>query len=685
MSTGVSLLADAGGDKIIKKSGAESYAKVFKRKVGGTIQYLWLTTNISGVKTENGGMLKNTARANSLSAAENSIPFGWDNLYPSGTLVTVNQYDTGLTGDSGYQIDTGGSFWYYQPTDYFYPQLSVLPTPDNKVTVYLDTSGFGTGDGVVKFKIENAEGWLTKGELEAIDFSNMKGKDVSIIAAMFSGTIIQETKQSIVHFAGDSSSKMPTFYVRNPLRRIQQFPYLFPAFGLITGKTNIAHFGQLDASFNYKNTEYLTRGFNVLDFKGNSAIPTANRIVASYDEWAYDHGCPTQNWPGAVAWLESKSMAELYGWFNSYVIAPAAGHLACFLDFEAWGFAIADSSNARNKMASLFKAFKAANPTTLLMLYVGSRSFNSSVLGELTLSEMNAQNAKYGQTVTEAGRDFEVVPVTYLNVSTGATDGTSGYLMDYIDVINAGDYQHFISDSWFYSTIQEMELAKLLKPGKKCLPLMWSYIETVPGSDFNSVRRYYRTAGGQVYFTDYKLAVPFSHLFNHAAWGNFIGDGMWNWEGPYNAIEGFDYWGAAGKNPETGALLGTNFSTNLGMMEISTTMGLDYIALALYILKLNEDIVNGTQSILKPEFSVNGGSTYLTGDALKPASADYYKTPIVRIKKHDTLNQWLILAVNRYNEHYNNQTIKVKIPGTALIKDIVLNGQFTTIERIRLT
>lgn len=602
---------------------------------------------------------------------------------PIGDPSIINQFATGLNGDTSYQIDNGGSFWYYQPTGEYYSNLSIVPTSDNRVTVALDVRGFGNGAGTVKYKVENSVGWLTKAELEVIDFSNMKGKDVSIIAAMFNGSNqIEEVKQSVVHFAGDTNSKVPSFYKRGSTNRLPQLPYVFPVFNSLSGKLNILGFGQLDSGFNHQNQKYLERGFNVLDWKHNDAIPVENRIGASYDEWAYDNGCPRKNGVAATSWIAATPIQQLYGWFQSAVIAPAAAHKAFFLDFEAWAYYIMDNQLAADKMASLFRAFKQANPNTMLMSYVGTRGFVSSTIDPITQAEMVTENNKYNQAHAQVAKQFEAKSVNYINISTGSYDGTTGYLSEYMDVINAGDYQHFISHSWFYATIQEMELSKIHKPQKKILPLLWSYVETVPGSDFTSVRRYHKKTNGQVFFVDYKVAVPFSHLYNVTAWGNFIGDGIWFWHDPYPSVEGFDYHGGAGKDPSTATHLDLNFSEKNGMMEVSTTIGYDYAALALYELSFNNDIIQSSQPIQKVEFSVDGGSTYYTGEDLKPASADYLKIPIVRVKKHPTKNEWLLLAVNRYNAMHINQAIKVKIAGK--IVDIVLNGQFTAIKRIKI-
>ncbi len=74
MAIGVSPLVDAEGDIIVKKAGSDHYAKVFKRKVGDQMQYLWFTTDAAGNRLSKGGQVKGTTLAESLTTAKLHIP-----------------------------------------------------------------------------------------------------------------------------------------------------------------------------------------------------------------------------------------------------------------------------------------------------------------------------------------------------------------------------------------------------------------------------------------------------------------------------------------------------------------------------------------------------------------------------------------------------------------------------------
>ena len=686
LAQGVSTLIDAGG--VLTTKANISFAKVYKRKVNGVDTFVWYTVNANGGKLVRGNRIKNTPVYSTLSAAEAAIPASYlvvsSGGGASGTIEIVNQFAKGITGDASYQIDNNGSIWYAFGNEF--TQMSIVPQSNYHVAVTATIAGWGNGTGTLKYKVENSPNWLTKAELEAIDFSNMKGRDISIYGAAFLGSVIEETRQAVIHFAGDNTSKVPSFYKRASTNRLPQLPYIFPDFSMPSSKTNIMQFGQLNSSFEYQNQNYLTKGFTVVDRKFNNSIPISKNIVSNYDTWAYSHGCPKDSAAKATTWLANQSMINLYTWFYNDFISPASNNGAAMVDFEAWYLEILGNQDACNKMATLFRAFKNANPNTVLMSYVGSRGYAATAtFSGINATERDNEAAKYSQTASQVRRQFEAKTVQYLNINSGTPDGTSGYLSEYLDVINCGDYQHFLSHSWLYSTIQEAELAKTHRPNKKAMALMWSYIEPVSGSDFNSVGKAFKKSDNTTYYkADYKPAAPFSILYNTTAWLNFIGDGVWFWHDPYAAVEGFDFHGWFGKNPTNGEKLPYDFSPNSGAAEISTTIGYDYAALALYELSFNADILNGTQPILKPEFSINSGSSYYTSNDLLPSYADFLKIPLVRIKKHPTLNEWLILAVNRYNEAWINQTIRVKIPNTTEVVDLVLNGQFTNISRVKL-
>jgi hypothetical protein len=620
----------------------------------------------------------------------------------NGSLQIKDTYTKGLSGDSNFQVDEQGSLWYYRDGGNYKPenawsQMSVnYNASTGKIDVILDLRGWGDGDiagSYRRFKVEVSSAWLTEAEIEAIDFRNQAGKDISIVGANFrSNGEIMDSKQTILHIAGNSTTDVPTFFKRPANMRIGT-PSYFPTFATVTGKKNVMSYGSLDASFNFENQQYLSKGYDIVAKKGNSAIPQNKTIITDYDNWAKNVGSPdsnggNNNQAATVQWLADTPMSNLSNGFKEVIDAGKISALM-FLDFELWGFEIFNNQTACNRLASLFREFRRVNPNCLLTSYINAKPIDIKFGKNISSSQMAAENAKYNQSYQQLMAGFYGKQIQYVNLSTGAAiNGDVGYMGDYMSVGIAGDYLHTYNESNFYAFIQEMELFKKLSPNQKIISLYWSYIETLPNqstSDINTVRRYYKKSNNFFYFSDYKMASPMSDIYNRGMWSNFIGDGQLVWADPHNAVNSFDYHGGNAKDIFSEDYIKDTQSnqfvsnTNLGQMEISTTIGYDYNQLALYELSLNNDIIpSATQTV---DFSIDGGATYYTGEDLKPASAEFKKIPIVRIKKHPTLNEWLVLAMNKNLEHYQNQTIRVRISGKTV--DIVLKGQFSTLKRVK--
>lgn len=712
----LSKITDAGGTVLANKA-QTYYAKVFKRKNGANIEYIWYSVDVNGNKLYRGGRIKGTGTYSTLAAAEAALPLAYSVTTGGGgatggggtgtDLAEVVQYQKGLAGDVNYQVDAEGSLWHNPYNHNTWSQMSVSFVPStNKILLNINLSGWGSGAGTLLFKLEMSPTWYTKAEIEAMDFSLHKGKDISIIGALFDGGgLIQDSKQSIVHIAGDNTADVPSWFKRTANNRIGS-PSYFPNFSL-NGKINILNYGSLDNNFNYENHQYLTKGYNIVTEKGNPAVPKSKAMLSEYDTWATGSGCPPYV-PGgsqvaACLWLETTPMYLLMQYYQP-VINEGHQYGSIFHDFEAFGYEILNHQVACNRLASLHRAFKQANPNCLMTSYINAKPVNIVYDNTISYSNMVAENAKYSAAFSTISEGFFKKAVNYVDLNSGVPltgTGSTGYMSDNLGLAIVGDYAHRYNDSQIYSFIQEMELAKKFVT-IPIVSLHWSYIETLPGqdaSDINSVRRYYVKSNGFPYFIDYKPAVPFSEKYNRALWSNFICEGQWDWHDPNNAVNGYDYHGYNAKDvrgddpalfpsplpsffPYIRDNAANQFVPNkyLGMMETSTTIGYDYGQLALWQLSLNNDII--TQTTTSPEFSTNGGSSYYSGEDLKPASAEYLNLPVVRMKKHPTQNTWLVIAMNKHLEHNQTQTIRVKVNGSNTV-DLKINGQFSTLMRVQ--
>ena len=108
----LSKLADAGGEVLATKA-TTYYAKVFKRKNGSTIEYIWYSVDANGNKLNRGGRIKGTGVYSSLAEAEADLP----DLYTITDVVIVDTFND--RKDIGYN-----SIYPYRDTDSYSQTLS---------------------------------------------------------------------------------------------------------------------------------------------------------------------------------------------------------------------------------------------------------------------------------------------------------------------------------------------------------------------------------------------------------------------------------------------------------------------------------------------------------------------------------------------------------------------------------
>lgn len=597
------------------------------------------------------------------------------------TLSMVSQFSTGLASDSSYQfdlptqVDGGGNIW---------SNLTITVGANNKLTVVIDSRGW-YGSGNFLFIVEASNNLLTKTQLEAIDFSNQKGEDV-LILAVDANTVNTEFTQcgwTFVHIKGDTSTKVPSFLARNPSKRMPQFAYSFPNVSLPSNKKNIIYFRQTDDSgANEISATFLQKGWNI--GKGGTG---ATQFVGIYDEWIRNKiGNPDTNvvpindiQAMSAAWLRNNSMQTIYQAFTE-VINAGNGKGFLFLDWEYIGFDIW-SQDVINKLGTCFQKFYEANPNCLFTSYIHANPFYDITSDPTTPSGRDYHNAKYSKTLAQLAGGFFGHTAQILDVNTGQPTGVSQIMGKHM-ASWVGIYNYTIKKTVLYNTIQEFELSA--KFDIEALSLNWSLTEGLGGSDFNTWPRRFKKSNGQTYYRQTKPPCPPHHMRNLTILSNFFGKGTWFWDEPLPFMEGYDYWGSNARDINDQNYLGTDFAPpHFSSMHFSSMVGYDYATRGLYEMSFNGDIIGtGIGGVIRPDFSINGGASYYSGTDLLPASAQFLKIPIVRIKKHPTLNEWVLVAVTMYQNHWENQTVRVKIGDKTI--DVVLKGLHCTLSRIKL-
>jgi hypothetical protein len=608
---------------------------------------------------------------------------------PVGQLSVLNQFATGLISDSGYQfdfptqVDGSGNVW---------NNLTITVGSNNKLTVVEDLRGW-YGSGNLRYIVESSNNFLTKAQLEAIDFSNQKGEDV-LILAVDANTINNEHTHcgwTFVHIKGDSSTPVPSFLARNPNKRMPQMAYSFPNVTLPANKQNVIYFRQTDDSgANEVSSAFLQKGWSI--GKGGTGM---HQFVGIYDEWIrqqvgnpipYHVTIPSENKYTihdiaikSAEWLRNSSMNTIYNAFTE-VINAGSGKGFLFLDWEYIGFDIW-SQDVVNKLTTLFQKFYEANPNTMFTSYIHANPFYDITQDPTTISGRDYHNAKFNKTLSQLAGGFFGHTGEILNVNTGA--GTGVYqIMGKHMASWVGIYNYTIKKTVLYNTIQEFEL--MAKFEIEAVSLNWSLTEGLGGSDFDTWPRRFKKSNGQSYYRQTKPPCQPSHMRNMTILSNFFGKGTWFWDEPLPFMEGYDYWGSNARDINDQDYLGVDFvAPHSSSMHFTSMIGYDYATRGLYELSFSSDIIGtGISGIIRPEFSTNGGTSYYTGNDLLPASAQYLRIPIVRMRKHPTLNEWVLVAVTMYQNHWENQTLKVKIADKTI--DVVLKGLHCNLSRIKL-
>jgi hypothetical protein len=728
----VSKLIDGGGTGFVTKS-STYYAKVFKRKKGAVTEFIWYTTDVNGNKLPRGGQVKGTPVYSSLASAEAAIPASYTAVQGGvvgggggsngiGTVVGdfVVQFQKGMTGDESYQYDKPTHISEYNNNETI-ERLLITVTNDYKLVLTVNTVGFADAAENMRFKVDvdattDFSQWMTKADLETKDFSALKGHDILVIMAHKpNANLPLNCVYTLVHLKGDATSSLPSFFKRSSASvRLPQAPYSFPDVTPLSSKVNIMQFQQLDNDKNNVSPRYLNKGYTI----GTTSDSTQN-FTGIYDDWAYGNGWRNdgamrwEEWTTYrneykaqnnnaeppysdahkynVNWVKTHTIQDLFFRFNQYVIQPNNNKKFLFLDYEFVAFSGLDDQDFVNKMGTLFMEFHNRNPNTLFTSYVNADPISTKYNIKLTAADVNTYNAKYGvskDNFSQIATGFYKRTVEYLNVLNGQpllnANGSrkTGNMGEYIEPV-VELYMHNLDNTNLYSAINAFELSA--QNGFKPIAFIWGLNEGLAEADWRANPKYFRATDGTMYSKQVKPPVPASYMWNTALMSNFFGRGAWIWDEPLPFLEGFDYWSFA--FPISGgdvAIPDRIYNRNnkvFGTMHYAAQTAYDYATWAIQRMIHNRDIIDNTQDILRPEYSIDNGSTYKTGNDLLPATAEFNKLPLVRIKRHATLNEYVIFAVNHHLKTWETQTLKVKVADKIIT--VVLKGQFAEFERIK--
>lgn len=598
---------------------------------------------------------------------------------PIGELENIPLQDFGIVGDKSYQLDIPRTI--YPPTKEMWDNIVVDIIDDKFLKVTLDTRGW-TFTNPPLFKVEVSNKWLTKEELEKIDFSNQSGNDILLYCGHISGDKMR-VGWTFVHIKGNKDSKVPQYVVRDSSKRMPQFFRNFPDVKVNKSKKNIIQFHQLDENSDKVSEKYFDKGFTVARSEDISKT-----FFADYDYWCYNNG--GKRWEefsnGAIDgfedahkynmnWIKKTPFNKLLSIFEENIIRPANGHPFALLDWEAFGW-MPDDKEIINRLGTLFYKFYEYNKVKVAT-YIDAMPFDCRYNSSISKDEMERMNKMYNQPLSEIAIGFFKHDFDLLD-SNGNKTGERKHMGDYILALSGG-YMYKISDTNLYGTIQQLELCKI--HNIESLTINWGLIESIDSSDYYTHIKFFKKNNGFTFLSDVKPPTPCSHLENITTVSNLFAGGFYGWDEPLPFEEGFEHHGGHVKNDENTQYLWNDFNPkNLGTYHYNAQIGYDYVARSLNTLSKIGDYLNDLEGFEKVPFYI--GSTLYEGDKLLPASAEFYKLPLVRIKKHPSKKELIIFAVNHHLEHYEKQVIKVVIDDK--LQEIELNGQFSNLQKFKI-
>ncbi|SFF01587.1 BACON domain-containing protein, partial [Spirosoma endophyticum] len=487
-------------------------------------------------------------------------------------------------------------------------------------------------------------------------------------------TNIIEVPYHIKKFDTDSPNyiiKPSTFHWNKNSLEVQTFKGgLIPPIGAGTieqyGKINL-HTGMLPKSVTDHNT-VMSYGLSYLNAKNMPNLPVSKRYVTANDgEWATNwNNCnSTLPYPqaGCIAGYQFNHMTTQQAW-DTYGtnLSSKSNYGVVLQDGEFWNGNI-DSQGLTN-YKYVFDRVIQNGSTTLFgqhhsQPYYTDRFFHDPSGG----TDAGLWNAKYNVSATDR---YSLVNFNYISAYWQKVIANNTSVADDWKIASLQTYTQDMSPTNMYAWIQDLEINKKLFPE-------WKHLLTVEGfheTPYFATVSHTLPTGGAITFTggQSQWVKQSSSLQEFTGlYSNTIGDGVCYFSDNYTRNDDKSNWIKEDGNTQyPGADV---YARQFYGVD-------DYLYLGIWKAnEVNRQTVGQTWS--KPDISVDGGSTWITGTALLPASAYTAKHPLVHII-NTTAGGKIIMAYNMWNPAYKVQTIKVR-DANGVISDVQLKGQFPTL------
>lgn len=454
---------------------------------------------------------------------------------------------------------------------------------------------------------------------------------------------------------------------------LMEFDIKFPNFTLPNGNISVM---QATPKRDLNVDNYLAKGCTYSKLTSNNS----KKFVYLGDDWLWNIGCPKpyDNYSQAAmdAWCSNTSAETIFSAYMSHVFNPFKDVGYVMLNFETVG---SKWQVDRWKIDDCLRHF-VANASALLCA-AGERPF---LYRKYTIQGAG-DRASLLEDITYSGTLSNFIN---RNVSQYETRSSG----DIWDVFQLGGYMNTFRDQWMtYILIHEAIVHKKFWPDRKMVALGWHDVEPGGGYHLNLGRKYNQRPDGSYYYTICKPIVPCSVMQSYAVAAHFFANGTDIWtdgnpftdDSNYYGPGGNDYYNYGSYGPSDNKLPDA-FDMYFGQAvkyAIQPFKNIDWHKAGEWAVSEVKDILNENRTIIWPDYSVDNGNSYITGDLKYPSECMFDSRPVVAVIMNNAQTQAAVFVYNAFNAPNQMQEIKVKVKPNK-IETIKIFGNYATVCRV---
>lgn len=558
---------------------------------------------------------------------------------------------------------------------------------------YLQDANWSTGfdTGVTRRAFFGAEEYAPAAarNLSNFDVTTLEGFDIAPLI-LYEG---QKYTQSFIHVKASATKNRriltqgnKTYYWMPPSHNFvggvlptyyKDFPDFTPPAGKIVTSLN----RYVDDYPNYYSNN-----------KGLTNSPTkafSSSHLYDYDQWARDMGFPAAYTASAATLnsiLDNVNQTAFRNKFISDVVSVHGGRGILTLNFEAFQTGSGGSMNFDHPaMFAALSAWHDLNADGLLAFWAGGQGgvrVNRILMeSQTTTSGMTPDllySGSYGDWLTN-------------RAPSSVFQGSYGLFSIIPDIFYVNDGYQSKPDNvgWLHHALMMTIMNRKFFPSKKLLFQDFHKIEYQLTGEVDRVE-IKNESTGEIYKIKAKPLVSPGQMFTRAAFAVAYADGIELWESPQTKMDDPYYYGNVYDDilDKNNSPLPTRVASlpdgNSGKYvdDARPMKGIDWSMAGVWAVSQNKDIVEAATSWAFNEFSVDNGTSWVTGNSTLPSETYVNKQPISIFKKSTAGDEGLLVFFNPFQDPTTEQNYLVRIDGNTY--EVFQIGDYASVVRLDL-